>query len=256
MGTLSPEADRQVMADVMELAIADARGEEIEQYRVQQIVQQVEDTIYEFPLRLPSNLALVLRVATVVEGVCVTLDTDFDFISVATEYLGEEGFIEEGVREYVDDRVTEVTDAAQSAVRVPPKLESALDTIERDALTVKAELKDPDKRFERLARRVILGLVFTAGLLSTTALYIFGTGQATLVAGGLTLVVGLLIWRSFRRRRGLSAEPQFTRQAIREREEEAESEGPALGLGSPGPGPGAGGTDTGEPADDPRNESG
>ena len=35
MGTLSPEADREVMSNVMELAIADARGEEIEQYRVQ-----------------------------------------------------------------------------------------------------------------------------------------------------------------------------------------------------------------------------
>ncbi|MFB6140437.1 MAG: ABC1 kinase family protein, partial [Halosimplex sp.] len=32
MGTLSPEADRKVMADVLELAIADARGEDIEQY--------------------------------------------------------------------------------------------------------------------------------------------------------------------------------------------------------------------------------
>ncbi len=42
MGTLSPEADRQVMGDVMELAIADARGEDIEQYRVQQIIEQVE----------------------------------------------------------------------------------------------------------------------------------------------------------------------------------------------------------------------
>ncbi|MFB6165947.1 MAG: ABC1 kinase family protein, partial [Haloarculaceae archaeon] len=45
MGTLSPEADRETMGEVMELAIADARGEDIEQYRVQQIVQQVEDTI-------------------------------------------------------------------------------------------------------------------------------------------------------------------------------------------------------------------
>jgi predicted unusual protein kinase regulating ubiquinone biosynthesis (AarF/ABC1/UbiB family) len=240
MGTLSPEADRQVMADVMELAIADARGEEIEQYRVQQIVQQVEDTIYEFPLRLPSNLALVLRVATVVEGVCVTLDPEFDFISVATEYLGEQGFIEEGVREYVEDRVTEVTDAAQSAVRVPPKLESALDTIERDALTVKAELKDPDRRFERLAKRMILGLIFTAGVLSTTVLYVFATAQTTGIAAGLTLVVGVLIWRSFRKHRGIRAEPQFTRQAMRERDEGTESEGPALGLGGAGPGVGPG----------------
>ncbi|MEF8936373.1 MAG: AarF/ABC1/UbiB kinase family protein, partial [Halovenus sp.] len=96
MGTLSPEADRDVMANVMEIAIADARGDDIEQYRIQQIMQQVEDTIYEFPLRLPSNLALVLRVATVVEGVCVTLDPDFDFISVATSYLRGQGYIEQG----------------------------------------------------------------------------------------------------------------------------------------------------------------
>ncbi|WP_058366413.1 ABC1 kinase family protein, partial [Haloparvum sedimenti] len=34
LGTLSPEADRQVMGEVLELAIADARGEDIEQYRV------------------------------------------------------------------------------------------------------------------------------------------------------------------------------------------------------------------------------
>ena len=239
MGTLSPEADRQVMADVMELAIADVRGEQIEQYRVQQIVQQVEDTIYEFPLRLPSNLALVLRVATVVEGVCVTLDPEFDFISVATDYLGEEGYIEEGVREYVGDRVTEVTDAAQSAVRVPPKLESALDTIERDALTVKAQIKDPESQFDRLAKRVILGLAFTAGTVSTTVLYVFATAQATTVAGGFTLLSAFLLWRSFRKRRGIRAEPQFTRQAMREREE-GESEGTALGLGG-APGGGADG---------------
>ncbi|MFB6297233.1 MAG: ABC1 kinase family protein [Salinirussus sp.] len=231
MGTLSPEADRQVMGEVMELAIADARGQEIEQYRVQQIVQQVEDTIYEFPLRLPSNLALVLRVATVVEGVCVTLDPDFDFISVATDYLREEGFIEEGVREYLDDRVTEVTNAAGSAVRIPPKLEAALDRIERDDLAVTAKLDDPQRQFDRLAKRIVFGLAFTGGILSTALLYAFSTVEATAVAGGLTAIAGALVWWSFRRRRGIQAEPQFTRQNLSGGEAGEGRDGPALGFG-------------------------
>ena len=232
MGTLSPEADREVMANVMELAIADARGQDIEQYRVQQIVQQVEDTMYEFPLRLPSNLALVLRVATVVEGVCVTLDPDFDFINVATSYLGEEGYIEEGAREYVRQRGQELRDAADSTLRIPPKLESALDQIERDSVTVDAEISDPQDHFETLGRRIVLGVVFASGIVSTTILAVFSIPEATAIVGGLTLLVGALLYRSFRAKRGISAQPKFTRHRMREREREAEKEEQAaLGFG-------------------------
>ncbi|MEF8783335.1 MAG: AarF/ABC1/UbiB kinase family protein [Haloarculaceae archaeon] len=231
MGTLSPEADRQVMGDVMELAIADARGEDIEQYRVQQIIQQVEDTIYEFPLRLPSNLALVLRVATVVEGVCVTLDPDFDFISVATDFLREEGYIEEGVRDFVEDRVTEVRDATESVVRVPPKLESALDRIEREDLHVRADIEDSDGLLDQLAARIVLGMALAAGAVSTAFLYAFSTVEATAVAGGATLVVVALLYRSFRERSGIRAQPQFTRQNLRERRGDEGDAGGALGFG-------------------------
>jgi len=230
MGTLSPEADRQVMGDVMELAIADARGEDIDQYRVQQIVQQIEDTIYEFPLRLPSNLALVLRVATVVEGVCVTLDPDFDFINVATGYLRSQGYIEEGVRDFVQDRVTEVRDATESVVRVPPKLEAVLDRIEREDLHVRADIEDSDNLLDRLAARIVLGMALAAGAVSTAILNAFATVEATAVAGGATLVVVVLLYRSFRKRRGIRAQPQFTRQNLREREGES-GEGGALGFG-------------------------
>nr|WP_159764520.1 AarF/ABC1/UbiB kinase family protein [Halovenus carboxidivorans] len=226
MGTLSPEADRDVMADVMEVAIADVRGEEVEQYRVQQIIEQVEDTIYEFPLRLPSNLALVLRVATVVEGVCVTLDPEFDFISVATDYLREQGYLERGIREYATERVQEVGDAASSVIRVPPKLESTLDRMQRDDLRVKAELEEDNDFFDRLAKRMILGMVFTGGLVSTTLLYVFESIEATAVAAVPTLIVGLLLYRSFTKDRGFSGQPQFTRQRMRQREDED-----AVGLG-------------------------
>ena len=218
MGTLSPEADRQVMGDVMELAIADARGEDIEQYRVQQIIQQVEDTIYEFPLRLPANLALVLRVATVVEGVCVTLDPDFDFISVATDYLSQEGHITAGARQYVEDRADEVRDAAESMVRVPPKLESALDRIEREDLHVRADIEDSDRVLERMTRRLILGMLLASGTLSTALLYAQSTLVATAVAGVGTLAVAGVTAYSFRRSKGIRAKPQFTRQSMRERD--------------------------------------
>jgi predicted unusual protein kinase regulating ubiquinone biosynthesis (AarF/ABC1/UbiB family) len=220
LGTLSPEADREVMANVMELAIADARGEDIEQYRVQQIVEQVEDTIYEFPLRLPPNLALVLRVATVVEGVCVTLDPDFDFIDVATDYLREEGYVEASVREFIEDRADEVNDAARSALRTPPKLEDALDRINRGDLEVEAAVTDEEAVFEQLARRLVLGLLLTGTVLATAILYAFSTPVAAVAPGVASLLVVGLLYRSFRDPSGISATPQFTRQEMRKRQEE------------------------------------
>ncbi|PSQ41511.1 hypothetical protein BRD07_05215, partial [Halobacteriales archaeon QS_9_68_42] len=220
MGTLSPEADREVMSNVMELAIADARGEEIEQYRVQQIIQQVEDTIYEFPLRLPPNLALVLRVATVVEGVCVTLDPEFDFIAVATDYLGEQGYIEESARDYVEDRVGEFQDLGESLVRVPPKLERTLDSVERGDVTVQFEVAGDERALDRLAKRLILGGLLSATVMASAVLFAFSTPIAAAAPAALAVPVALLLWRSFRKRRGIRATPQFTRQQMRQRRDE------------------------------------
>ncbi|MDY6818169.1 MAG: AarF/ABC1/UbiB kinase family protein [Halobacteriales archaeon] len=219
MGTLSPEADRETMGQVMELAIEDARGQDIEQYRVQQIVNQVEDTIYEFPLRLPRDMALVLRVATVVEGVCVTLDPDFDFIAVATDYLTEQGYREESIRQFIEESATDIRDAAQSSVRLPTKFETALDKIERDNLTVRAELRDANDVLETFARRLIYGLVLGSTIFSTAFLYPADI-RAAAVSGMLALVTAALLYRSFRGPKGIRARPQFTRQNLRERQDE------------------------------------
>jgi predicted unusual protein kinase regulating ubiquinone biosynthesis (AarF/ABC1/UbiB family) len=220
MGTLSPAADRATMAEVMELAIQDARGEDIETYRVQQIVGKVEDTIYEFPLRLPSNLALVLRVATVVEGVCVTLDPDFDFISVATDYLTEQGYREESIRQYAEETADQLQRSTQSAIRVPPKLENALDRVEREDFYVRADLEDGNGVVDRLARRVVLGLVLATSVPTTAFLYVSADLAATGVAAAFSLAVAFGLYRSFKKRRTIRATPQFTRQNLRQRRED------------------------------------
>ncbi|MFB6116912.1 ABC1 kinase family protein [Halosegnis sp.] len=220
MGTLSPAADREVMSEVMELAIADARGEDIEQYRVQQIVAQIEDTLYEFPLRLPANLALVLRVATVVEGVCVTLDPDFDFIAVATDYLGEEGYIEAGVRDALEDVGDQLSATTESLFRVPPKLEGVLDTVDRGDLEVGVEFPNDPPVFRKLALRLVYGILLAFALPSTALLYTFAPLETAVAAALLAALLAVLLYRSFKQEQGVRAQPQFTRQNLRQRREE------------------------------------
>lgn len=221
LGTLSPEADRQVMGEVLELAIADARGEDIEQYRVNQIIEQVESTIYEFPLRLPRNLALVLRVATVVEGVCVTLDPDFDFIETATDYLREQGYYEETARELAEEAGDQLQETTRALFTVPPKLDNTLDTVNRGDLAVNVTLEDETKVLDKLAMRIAFSVLLAVGVLSATILYSFADAwRLALVVLALSAPMALALYRSFRKRRGIRAKPQFTRQSMRQRRDD------------------------------------
>ncbi|MFD1563540.1 ABC1 kinase family protein [Haloarchaeobius amylolyticus] len=217
IGTLSPDADRGVMAEVMEIAIQDARGEDVEQYRVNQIVGQIEDSIYEFPFRLPKNLALVLRVATVVEGVCVTLDEDFDFIATATDYLTEEGYREETIRNYIDETGQQLRRSGESLTRLAPKTERALDRLDRDDLYVRIGVEDSESVFEKLAKRLIYGMLLTMSLFSTGVLYALEAPRGSIVAAIFSVVVLIQLYRSFRSPKSIGARPQFTRQNLRQR---------------------------------------
>ncbi|MDB2224328.1 AarF/ABC1/UbiB kinase family protein [Halorubrum ezzemoulense] len=221
MGTLSPEADREVMGNVMELAIADVRGEDVEQYQVNQIIEQVESSIYEFPLRLPPNLALVLRVATVVEGVCVTLDPEFDFISTATDYLREEGYYEQTARDLAEDAGRQVQQTTEALFTVPPKADEFLDRANRDDLTVNVVLEDDTKVLEKLAMRIAYSVLLAVGVLSATILYSFADNwRLALVVLALASPLAIALYRSFRKKRGLRTTPQFTRQGMKQRRDD------------------------------------
>ena len=221
MGTLSPEADREVMGNVMELAIADASGEDIEQYQVNQIIEQVESTIYEFPLRLPPNLALVLRVATVVEGVCVTLDPEFDFISTATDYLRDEGYYEQTARDLAEDAGRQVQRTTEALFTVPPKADDFLERANRGDLHVDVTIEDDSNVLDKLAMRIAYSVLLAVGVLSSTILYSFADAWR-LAAVVLLLAVPLAValYRSFRKKQGIRARPQFTRQGMKQRRDD------------------------------------
>ena len=217
MGAMDPHANREVMREAFEIAIEQFRGEDISQYRIEELVGQFEEQLYEFPMRLPQDLALVVRVTTVLEGVCRTLDPEFDFIDIITEYVMEEGAAEAGTA--VREELTNTVRATSRAlIRVPRGLETALDTASRDDLLVQVLMEDSGGLTTRMARRLLLGLVLSAGVPIVAFLYTRGTPVALWTAVALTTLAGGALLLSFRRQRGSRlSQPQFTRHELRQR---------------------------------------
>ncbi|SFR54486.1 ABC1 kinase family protein [Halogeometricum limi] len=227
MEALDPTADRVLMREAFEVAIETFRGQDVDQYRVQQLVSQFEETLYDFPLRLPQDLALVVRVSTVLEGVCRTLVPEFDFVDEVTEYVrergmegedGEESVGERVAREFADDASRQVRATAQTLFSVPPKLSRVLGLVEREDVRVNVVLDDSDA-LTTFAKKVVTGVLLAGNLLAVALLYAL-TNELTAGVVALGAVPLLfLLYRSFRTRRGIRVhgDPQFTRQGLRAR---------------------------------------
>ena len=218
MGALDPAANREVMAEAFEIVIEQFRGEDISEYRVEQLVGQFESQLYEFPMRLPQDLALVVRVTTVLEGVCRTLDPDFDFIEIITDYVIEQGQADAGeaVREEIQETVTR---GARSLVTTAPRAERALDIAERGELTLETVLRDGDGLARQMALRLLVGFVAAAGIPVAAFFYATASLPSTALALGVTGVANVILAWSFRRSRGGSlGTPQFTRHEMRQRD--------------------------------------
>jgi predicted unusual protein kinase regulating ubiquinone biosynthesis (AarF/ABC1/UbiB family) len=220
MGALDPAADREVMREAFEIVIDQFRGEDISEFRIEQLVGEFESQLYAFPMRLPQDLALVVRVSTVLEGVCRTLDPDFDFIEVITEYVADQQRTEAGKAIGAEIRDT-IAEGGRSLVTGGPRAEDALDRADRGDLHLRTVLADSDDLLRRMARRLLLGIAVAAGVPLAAFLYLAGGVQPAAVAAGATTVVAAALAWSFRRGGGPQfGTPQFTRNEMRKRQDD------------------------------------
>jgi predicted unusual protein kinase regulating ubiquinone biosynthesis (AarF/ABC1/UbiB family) len=220
MGALDPDADREFMRAGMELAFDNLRGGEVDVSEVRELVEGFQGTLREFPMRLPRDLALMVRTSTILEGVCYTLDDEFDFIAVVTDYVRREQG-QESVQRLLEAGIDELGRVGLAVFRAPTGAERALDRIVRGNVELRATVRDDGRVVTRFTRRVVLGGLATAGIVMTALAYGFratvGPEVVLLTAAGTLGLLGLT-GLTFRRERGISATPQFTRQNMRERQ--------------------------------------
>lgn len=100
LGTLETSVDRRLVEKGLELSIQSLHGKKVDRMEVKALQDLANKTLSRFPFRLPKNLALYMRMASILEGIYHYHDVKFQFVRVLVSLLEEEGLIKEA---YVEE---------------------------------------------------------------------------------------------------------------------------------------------------------
>jgi predicted unusual protein kinase regulating ubiquinone biosynthesis (AarF/ABC1/UbiB family) len=127
LGILQPQANRYVITRGVELALADMSGKKVEESEVKALMEVANRTIYQFPFKLPKNLVLYMRMLSILEGVCLTLDPDFRFIKILGRLLEKEGLVEEAYSAEIKEQINRLSAAIDASIEMAPMLKNYIE---------------------------------------------------------------------------------------------------------------------------------
>ncbi len=127
LGMLTPGYNRMVIEKGIELSIRSMHGNKPDEMEVQSLMELANQTMSKFPFMLPKNLALYMRMASIIEGIYKTHDVDFKFVKVLKNILEEENLIP---RAYVEELKISFDNFIKSidyAIRMGPEMKKFMD---------------------------------------------------------------------------------------------------------------------------------
>ncbi|MBE43858.1 MAG: protein kinase [Thaumarchaeota archaeon] len=127
LGALSPEANRHVVEKGISFAIQELHGKKMDQMEVRAFMELANKTLTRFPFRLPKQLALYMRMASILEGIYLTLKVEFQFVKVLRSLLEEEGLMKEAYVEEVKHTFSRFLRSLNDSMTVTSLLKSYLE---------------------------------------------------------------------------------------------------------------------------------
>ncbi len=186
LGMISPEvargdireAAREVMK-IMEKARSSSRE------RIQEIVQEVWDTFYTWPLLLPQELVYFFRAAVLLEGIGFRYDPNFNGLLLLRRVLT--GFRKELLRDSAREPMTMARDLLTEGAHTLRLVRDLVTRLEREELRIRVHPRDAQsqERFLHLQARRLLLSVFATATAIISAILFLALGNLWLLAAGL-----------------------------------------------------------------------
>ncbi|AGB39383.1 ABC1 kinase family protein [Natronococcus occultus] len=158
---LEPTVDRTAVRRVLELVIENLEGRSEITWRA--IITELLSMLQDFPFRIPPNVMLLVRAGTVGEGVCRSLDPEFDFLGATRSFLVDHGFIESELEALLAETRTDLRESAPVLARAPARFDSVFGQLERGELVVRTDPVDPPSGSDpAVGYAVLAGALFVA----------------------------------------------------------------------------------------------
>jgi predicted unusual protein kinase regulating ubiquinone biosynthesis (AarF/ABC1/UbiB family) len=186
LGTLEPSVNRFIVEKALEISIRSLHGQQVDRMEVKALVDLTNKTMSRFPFRLPKNLALYMRMSSILEGIYLHHKVRFQFVKVLADILAEEGLLRDAYVEEARDYFKRLVKGIETSIGLAPVLRSYM---EADLRT-----KEISSKRQWLTSVSIIG----SGLFIGSAIFIqynFFIGIAGLVASAGTFIATFAIAR-------------------------------------------------------------
>lgn len=194
LGMISPEVSRgeirEAATEILRI-MERARGSSRE--RIQEIVQQIFDTFYAWPLLLPQELVYFFRTSVLLEGIGYRYDQAFDGLALVRRVIAQ--FRSEIQKTTGREPGSLAKDLLTEAQTTLVSVRDLLVRAQREELRVRVHPRDVQgqERFLHLqARRMVLS-VFATGTAVITAILFIPLRNYWLLAGGFGLSLFMFI---------------------------------------------------------------
>ncbi len=124
LGTLEPTVNRYVVERGIGLSIQSMYGRQVDKMEVKALMDLANKTMSRFPFRLPKNLALYMRMASILEGIYLHHKVKFQFVKVLANLLEEEGLVRDAYIEEVKVAAKRIAKGIEASVNIAPLLKT------------------------------------------------------------------------------------------------------------------------------------
>ncbi len=194
LGMISPEVSRgEIREAATEIMRIMERARTSGRERITEIVQQIFDTFYTWPLLLPQELVYFFRTALLLEGLGYRYDPHFDGLGLVRRVIRR--YRRELLHSTGREPVAMARDFLEEAQTTLRSIRDILIRAEREELRVRMHPRDlqGQERFLHLQARRILLSVFASAAAVITAILFISVRSLWLLGGGLLLCLFLYL---------------------------------------------------------------
>ena len=130
LGMLIPGYNRSVIEKGIELSIRAMHGNKPDEMEVLSLMELANQTMSKFPFMLPKNLALYMRMASIIEGIYKTHNVDFKFVKVLKNILEEENLISRAYFEELKISFSNFSKSIDTVLRIGPEMKELMDEVQ------------------------------------------------------------------------------------------------------------------------------